>query len=68
MNRAPETVLVLRFSGVGDVVLTSPAIQALHQAWPKTRIIYAVKESLAPLIRPNPFVSEVVALGKSEGP
>ena len=64
----PESVLVLRFSAVGDVVLTSPAIDALRRAWPKTRIVYALKERLAHLVQHNPNVDEVVALRPGEGP
>jgi lipopolysaccharide heptosyltransferase II len=63
-----ETVLVLRFSAVGDVVLTSPAIEALRRALPDARIVYAVKERLAHLVEYNPNVDEVVALRPSEGP
>ena len=63
-----ETVLVLRFSAVGDVVLTSPAIEALRQAWPDARIVYAIKERLAHLVRHNPNVDEVIALRPGEGP
>ena len=65
MNR---TVLVLRFSAVGDVVLTAPAIAALRAAWPDARIVYAVKERLAHLVAHNPNVDEVVALRQGEGP
>jgi len=63
-----ETIVVLRFSAVGDVVLTSPAIEALRKALPDARIVYAVKERLAHLVRHNPNVDEVVALHKGEGP
>ena len=35
----PGSVLVLRFSAVGDVVLTAPALEALRLAWPGTRIV-----------------------------
>lgn len=63
-----KTVLVLRFSAVGDVVLTSPAIDALRQAWPDARIVYALKERLAHLVQHNPAVNEVVALRAGEGP
>ena len=64
----PESVLVLRFSAVGDVVLTSPAIDALRRAWPRTRIVYAIKQRLAHLVKHNPNVDEVVALRPGEGP
>lgn len=65
---AREVVLVLRFSAVGDVVLTAPAIEALRAAWPGARIVYAVKERLAHLVQQNPNVDEVVALRPGEGP
>ena len=63
-----RTVLVLRFSAVGDVVLTAPAIDALRAAWPDARIVYAVKERLAHIVEHNPNVDEVIALREGEGP
>lgn len=62
----PASVLVLRFSAVGDILLASPAIEALHRAWPETKILYAVKAEFADLVRQDPFVSDVVAIGKGE--
>ena len=58
---APKTVLLLRFSSAGDIVLASPAVEALRKAWPDTKIVYAVKSAYADLVRHNPFVSEVIA-------
>jgi len=63
-----RTVLVLRFSAVGDVVLTAPAIHALRTAWPDARIVYAVKQRLAHLVEHNPHVDEVIGLRDGEGP
>lgn len=63
-----QTVLVLRFSAVGDVVLTAPAIDALRTAWPDARIVYALKERLAHLVQHNPAVDQVIALRAGEGP
>jgi heptosyltransferase II len=63
-----RTVLVLRFSAVGDVVLTAPALDALRMAWPDARIVYAVKQRLAHLVEHNPNVDEVIGLGEGEGP
>ena len=65
---APESVLVLRFSALGDVVLTSPAMEALRTAWPKTRIVFAVKERLAHLVEASPYIDEVFPLKAGEGP
>jgi len=62
-----KTVLVLRFSAVGDVVLTGPAIHALRIAWPDARIVYAVKQRLSHLVEHNPNVDDVIALRDGEG-
>lgn len=63
-----RTVLVLRFSAVGDVVLTAPALSALRAAWPDARIVYAVKQRLAHLVEHNPHVDQVIGLRQGEGP
>lgn len=64
----PESVVVLRFGAVGDLVLTAPALEALRSAWPRTRIVLAVKERFAHLVRHNPNVDAVVELAEDEGP
>lgn len=64
--RAPESVVVLRFSSAGDVLLTAPAIEALKTAWPRTRVRFVVKPAFAPLVRHNPNVDEVIEVGKGE--
>ncbi len=63
----PDAVIILRFSALGDVLLTSPALEALHTAWPRARIVYAVKERFAPLVQHGPAISCVVGLGEREG-
>jgi heptosyltransferase II len=63
-----DTVVVLRFSAVGDVVLTAPALDALRRAWPRARLVYAVKERLAHLLEHNPNVDMVLPLADGEGP
>lgn len=65
--KIPETVLVLRFSAVGDVLLTTPALDALRAAWPETRIVFGTKEFISDMIRYHPAVDEVVGLRKGEG-
>ncbi|MEZ4271480.1 MAG: glycosyltransferase family 9 protein [Myxococcota bacterium] len=63
----PKHILILRFSSVGDVILTAPALEALKTAWPTCRITYAVKQSCASLVRHNPHVDAIVALEPDEG-
>lgn len=67
MLEAPRRVLVLRFSSLGDVVLTSAAIDALKRTWPATEVVFAVKTAFADLVRSNPHVSRVVTMESGEG-
>jgi heptosyltransferase II len=63
---SPKVVLVLRFSSIGDIVLTSAAIDALAQAWPEARLVYVTKPQYGELMRHNPQVQEVVTLAAGE--
>ena len=63
----PDAVLVLRFSAFGDVILLAPALAALRAAWPRTRIVVATQAAFAPLLRHDPSLTDIVALGAGEG-
>ena len=57
-------VLVVRLRSIGDVVLTLPAIQALHDWRPDLRIHMLVEPLCAPLVEGHPAISEVIVLRK----
>ncbi|MBC7795146.1 MAG: glycosyltransferase family 9 protein, partial [Clostridia bacterium] len=61
-----RSLLVLRFSSVGDVVLTSGAVTALAKANPGARVVYATKHAFVDLMRHHPAVSEVIGLAPKE--
>lgn len=50
----PRSALIVRLSSIGDVVHTLPAYAALRDAWPETRLGWAVEPAAAPLIRRIP--------------
>jgi len=62
-----STVLVLRWSSAGDIVLTAPALEALSQAWPEARIVFVTKPQFVDLVRAHPCVHEVETLRPGEG-
>jgi heptosyltransferase II len=64
--RGGPTVLVLRLSAVGDVILTAPAIDALRRAWPDCRVVFAVKEGFRALVASRPDVDHVIGLSPGE--
>jgi heptosyltransferase II len=52
----PKKILLIRFSSIGDVVLTAPAVAALHEEFPNAEIHLLTKKALAPLWRGDPRV------------
>jgi ADP-heptose:LPS heptosyltransferase len=50
--------LILRFSSIGDIVLTSPAVRCLKQQVPGAEVHYATKRNFAPVIDHNPFIDK----------
>jgi heptosyltransferase-2 len=52
-------VLVLRFSSIGDIVLTSPVLRCLHEQVEGVQVHVAVKAVFADLVRFNPHVNKV---------
>jgi lipopolysaccharide heptosyltransferase II len=52
--------LILRFSSVGDIVLSSLLVRALRQRLPTCRIDYVVKSEFAELVAHNPHISRVI--------
>lgn len=59
-------MLVVRFSSIGDILLTTPLLRALRRRHPEAVVVYVTKRPMAPLIADNPHVSQVVALEPDE--
>ena len=55
-----RSVLVVRLSAIGDIVLTTPVLAELHRALPQARIDFCTKAPFAPLVASNPAVASVV--------
>lgn len=66
--REPITrTLIIRFSSVGDIILTTPLVRNLRRAFPECRIDFLVKSAYADLLHGNPHVSRVIAFDGNEG-
>ncbi|MBL7956335.1 MAG: glycosyltransferase family 9 protein [Flavobacteriales bacterium] len=60
-------LLVLRFSSIGDIVLTSPVLRCIRGQVKDAEIHFATKSAFADLVRFNPHVSKVHELGEELG-
>jgi lipopolysaccharide heptosyltransferase II len=55
-------VLAVRFSSIGDVLLTTPLLRAIRHRHPESRISVLTKQAYAPLLSHNPHVSRVIGM------
>jgi heptosyltransferase-2 len=55
-------ILVLRYSSLGDVALTLPALDELSSHYPKARLFYATKSAYASVVKYHPAVERVLTL------
>ena len=60
-------ILVLRFSSIGDIVLTTPVVRALAQQLPGAQVHFATKPGYRSLLEPNPYITKVHCLTGSLG-
>lgn len=58
-------ILVLRFSSIGDIVLTTPVVRQLKTQVPGAQVHYATKPAFAKLFEASPYVDKVHQLGSS---
>ncbi|MCC6252579.1 MAG: glycosyltransferase family 9 protein [Bacteroidia bacterium] len=58
-------ILILRFSSIGDIVLTTPVIRNLKQQMPRSEIHYLTKQSFASILLANPYITKVYSFEKN---
>ena len=56
----PRRILIVRVSAIGDLVFSTPLLAALRQRFPDAHIAWLMRRELAPLLRADPDLNEVV--------
>ena len=57
--------LIIRFSSIGDIVLTTPVVRCLKKQLPDSEIHFLTKESFGTILENNPYIDKVHLLGHS---
>jgi len=57
-----KKILIIRFSSIGDIVLTTPVIRCLRKKYPESTIHYLTKKKFAGIVQSNPNVDKVLLL------
>jgi ADP-heptose:LPS heptosyltransferase len=57
-------ILILRFSSIGDIVLTTPVMRCIKTQFPEHTIHFATKKQNATLLQYNPYIDKLHLLDK----
>lgn len=66
MNKTARKILILRFSSIGDIILTTPVIRCLKTQLAGSEVHYATKKGFKALLETNPYIDKVHLLGDSD--
>jgi lipopolysaccharide heptosyltransferase II len=55
-------ILVLRFSSLGDVILTTTLLTALKRKFPDSQLHYCVKSSYSEILKFNPKINQLITV------
>lgn len=57
-------ILIIRFSSIGDIVLTSPVVRCLKKQLGNAELHYLTKPAFSGIVEANPYISQVKLLDK----
>ena len=60
---ALKKILFIRFSSIGDIVLTTPVIRCVKQQVQGAEVHVAVKKAFLPVVSANPYIDKIHVLG-----
>jgi lipopolysaccharide heptosyltransferase II len=63
-GRAGLKILIIRFSSIGDIVLTTPVIRCLKQQLPEAEIHYLTKKAFKSILARNPYLTKIHSIDK----
>ena len=61
-----RNILLLQLGDIGDVVLSFPAIRALHENFPQANVVVAVREKAKELIEDYKWAADVISINEEK--
>ena len=62
-----KKILVIRFSSIGDIVLTTPVVRCLKDQAGIAEVHYLTKQQFEPVLKANPFVDRIYSIKNRVG-
>lgn len=57
--------MILRFSSIGDIILTTPVVRCIKKQIPDAEIHYCTKKAYISLLENNPYIDKIIPLEDS---
>jgi ADP-heptose:LPS heptosyltransferase len=57
-----KKLLIIRFSSIGDIILTTPVIRCLKQQLSDAEVHYLTKKQYVPLLEANPYIDKLYSI------
>jgi ADP-heptose:LPS heptosyltransferase len=57
-------ILIIRFSSIGDIVLTTPVVRCIKKQLPDAVIHYITKTQYAQVLEANPYIDKLITIKK----
>lgn len=64
MSKQPVKILVLRFSSIGDIVLTTPVVRNIKKSLKNVELHYLTKASFQKVLNHNPYIDRLWCFNK----
>ena len=58
-------ILIIRFSSIGDIVLTTPVIRCVKKQVPEAELHFLTKKNFATVLKGNPYIDKLHLLEDS---
>jgi len=60
MSEVYESILLIKPSALGDIVMALPALSSLRRSFPQARISWLVRPEFAPILEGHPHLDEII--------
>ena len=64
MKLSPKRILVIKLKQPGDVLVSSPVLDALKAAWPRARVSYLVPKGTEEMIADHPLLDQLYVVDR----
>ncbi|MCJ7801594.1 MAG: hypothetical protein MUP82_04470, partial [Candidatus Marinimicrobia bacterium] len=63
----PKRILVIKFSSIGDIVLTMSPLKTLKNIFPSARIDFLTLNDFAPILEGNKYIDRIIPFDRDAG-